>query len=229
MKDTMGKIYSAIGSWDLGAKMGQILGFAIDKFNQIMTGGFGFFGHVWSVVESVMHRVYDAFGSWNLAEGIGKSLQTIIDKFNEYMTGAINFKDHILSVMRGVGQNIIQGIIDGINAAWQWLKDKLDWLGQIVPDWVKRALGIASPSKVFMEIGANLPKALALGIQSMADLPRRALQGAASSMIEGGAQMVGDTVSNVKNFNVNFPNVGAVDNPNQEAIRTMNLLTSVYS
>ena len=52
----------------------------------------------------------------------------------------------------------------GINGLKNWLKEKLEGFINLLPTWVKKYLGIKSPSKVFAEISENVGTGLANGI-----------------------------------------------------------------
>lgn len=65
----------------------------------------------------------------------------------------VGFFGGIWNKMKSVGDDIMGGIWEGINNAKDWLKQKIDGVVDSVVGWWKSALGIASPSKVFAEIG----------------------------------------------------------------------------
>ena len=55
-----------------------------------------------------------------------------------------------------IGENIVNGVWDGITGAWDWLKTTISgWCDNFVQGF-KDALGIHSPSKVFADIGKNI-------------------------------------------------------------------------
>ncbi|MGM0912762.1 MAG: hypothetical protein ACQEWZ_00220 [Pseudomonadota bacterium] len=66
--------------------------------------------------------------------------------------------------LSAVGGAIVDGLISGITAKWQALKEKITGVGGSVIGWFKDNLGIASPSKVFAGFGANLLEGLIDGI-----------------------------------------------------------------
>ena len=64
-----------------------------------------------------------------------------------------------------IGRNIVQGIISGVGAAAGALTSKLREMASSALDAAKRALGIASPSKVFaQQVGVQIPAGMAVGI-----------------------------------------------------------------
>lgn len=52
-----------------------------------------------------------------------------------------------------IGSDIVNGLWAGIQGGWGWLKGKFKGLIDDLPYVVKKALGIASPSKVFRDLG----------------------------------------------------------------------------
>lgn len=104
-------------------------------------------------------------------------VKTVIDKFvemkektiakvQEIKDGIIKKFDDIREKFKQIGSNIINGIWDGINAGWDWLKGKVRDLANSLFEAAKSALGISSPSKVFREgFGRWIPLGAALGVE----------------------------------------------------------------
>lgn len=66
-----------------------------------------------------------------------------------------------------IGNDLVNGIIEGVKAAGSALFEALKNLAKSALDAAKEALGIASPSKVFAsEVGRWLPPGIAVGIES---------------------------------------------------------------
>lgn len=118
-----------------------------------------------------------------LLGGVGQMLSTGFKLISEFARGLWDaFKDvpgRVMSWMgkipqaikKGVGNlwrigaDIINGLWDGIEAAFDRM---LNWIKRAIrsiPNAFKKILGIASPSKVFAEIGKWIPEGLALGIE----------------------------------------------------------------
>jgi TP901 family phage tail tape measure protein len=103
----------------------------------------------------------------------------------EWMTGWIgSIPDWIVGYfsnarkwLYGVGNDIIGGLYDGISFAWDWMMDRLSNAWNALPDWAKKLWKIASPSKVFAEIGKEIPAGLAAGIEGGMGVVDRAMQG----------------------------------------------------
>jgi len=114
----------------------------------------------------------------------------------------------------GFGTAIVDGLWQGIKDAWANLLKNIKGLLDLLPAAAKKALGIASPSKVFMEIGgytaegfgkgyaAESSDARAVMVASIEDSKRAATVAASTSI-------GGNTISNVAN-NRTGPSVGQV-------------------
>lgn len=118
-----------------------------------------------------------------LLGGVGQMLSTGFKLISEFARGLWDaFKDvpgRVMSWMgkipqaikKGVGNlwrigaDIINGLWDGIEAAFDRM---LNWIKRAIrsiPNAFKKILGIASPSKVFKELGKWIPEGLAIGIE----------------------------------------------------------------
>lgn len=67
------------------------------------------------------------------------------------------------SKMMEIGRNIVKGVWDGIQNAKSWFTSQVKSFFSGIVDGVKGALGIASPSKVFAEIGRYMAEGLGVG------------------------------------------------------------------
>lgn len=83
------------------------------------------------------------------------------------------------------GRDVIQGLINGITEAGQWVQSKIEAIADKIPGWLKKRLGIASPSKVMRALARFIPMGVAVGI----------LDGAAG--VEKATKAVGDRVQAV--------------------------------
>lgn len=64
-----------------------------------------------------------------------------------------------------IGKSIVDGIRKGITEQWQRLKADVSKLFTGLVDWIKKLLGIHSPSTVFAGIGTNMAKGIGAGWQ----------------------------------------------------------------
>lgn len=65
-----------------------------------------------------------------------------------------------------VGQQLVEGLFNGIANAASWLYEKIKgWAGDVL-DWIKGFFGIHSPSRVFAdEVGKFIPPGITLGVE----------------------------------------------------------------
>lgn len=94
----------------------------------------------------------------SLGSGIIAAIPRLLTSFGTLITKiADNFKN---TDWEEVGQNVIAGIKEGLEKAWERLKTWFTGAWDGLVGGVKKLLGIHSPSRVFAEIGKNM----ALGI-----------------------------------------------------------------
>ena len=120
------------------------------------------------------------------AEYVQPMIDNVTGGFTDLLDTIKGWKDNVIgwfsdagSWLVDAGKNIIQGLIDG---ATSLLSNIGNFFLDVLPDWVKdpfkAALGIQSPSRVFMQYGEDIGAGLVAGIQSMDG----AVQGATSEL-----------------------------------------------
>lgn len=118
----------------------------------------GFFGRLHSGVVSAVARVI----------GVVRDLPA---KIRGFFSGAASW-------LRSVGEDIMRGLVAGIERGFAWVRSKLSGVGRMIPGWLKGVLGIASPSKVMAkEVGQWIPAGVAEGIDGNSAVVQRALTG----------------------------------------------------
>lgn len=85
-----------------------------------------------------------------------------------------------------VGQDIIQGLIDGVTAKAKAVIDKIRGLGSEMVKEMKALLNIQSPSKVFIQIGEQIGAGMVVGIADSEDAVRAAVEGLGEAAIYAG-------------------------------------------
>lgn len=110
----------------------------------------------------------DAIGS-DFAEAItsGISLTDIVAEIQDWAWYVINTADAILSYSNGytIGNNVIVGMINGFSAYGQTLVDTIAHICKVSAQTAREILGIASPSKVFAEIGEYTMEGFQIGLE----------------------------------------------------------------
>lgn len=83
------------------------------------------------------------------------------------------------------GSELINGLVAGISAKLTAARETVVALGSSIKDWFKSALGINSPSRVFMGYGDNIAQGTAIGIQRSAPMATSAVSGMAGAAAAG--------------------------------------------
>ena len=105
----------------------------------------------------------------------GAAWAWIKDKVTGVWSGIADALKRGVSAYLNIGTSIVEGLWNGFKKAWgDYMVDKLGGLVRALPGWVKKILGIHSPSKVFAEIGRQTAAGMALGITQGADAVRNA-------------------------------------------------------
>lgn len=101
---------------------------------------------------------------------------TLVSKVQD----AINslFSSNIFSRLYDIGEDIVNGIIDGVKAMGSELGGVLQDIVDDAIQAIKEQLGIASPSKVFFGVGIDMMKGLQAGISALAPSISMQLQSA---------------------------------------------------
>lgn len=104
---------------------------------------------------------------------VWENIKTAVsEKWESIKASISNFLNQIIDQIMGVktrmlntGRDIIQGLWDGIKAKWDsvmgWIKEQINK----IPEAIRKALGISSPSKVMMALGVQIPAGLAKGVE----------------------------------------------------------------
>lgn len=159
------------------------------------------------------------FGSMVMS-GINSLLGGVVSAATNIITGAIDAAKGIAATAGEIGAAIGSGVADAIAG---WAGAIIDALvGAVVAaiQAAKDAVGMASPSKVAMDMGASLMQGLALGIKDNALLPANAFAGATA-----GALQVPPGVGDQFTTNISKPGVTIVFNTgfmlgNEEEFKT---------
>lgn len=135
----------------------------------------------------------------SIVDGIKQFIDNPTAKIRELGKNIVKALGDMVKQFIQAGEDIINGIIQGINNKIQEVIKKIQDLGDSISNTIKNALHIGSPSRVMMEIGANVAQGLALGIGNNAFLPRNAIGDLASQMV-GAINNNNSQTSNVNNY-----------------------------
>lgn len=118
-------------------------------WNSIWGGISGFFTSIWETMKSTV----SAAVSW-IGDTIGGIYDTVMGVFAS-----------VGSWLYSVGQDLIKGFWNGISGMWNWITEQIGGFFTGIVDWAKDVLGIASPSKVMMEVGYDTGSGVAVGLE----------------------------------------------------------------
>lgn len=116
-------------------------------------------------------------------------ISTVREKLQEVASYFTGLKDKIIDAigaidLSGIAQNIMQGLIDGIINQSMAVAQAIQMAIEQAIQKAKDALGIASPSTVFMNIGQQMMSGMALGISGASYMPAMATAGAVSNVTQ---------------------------------------------
>lgn len=120
---------------------------------------------IWTNIKDFFQTTISAIAGF-FTETIPTKLTEVVGWFDE-LPGRISeaIQAKVTEIMN-IGKNIVKGIWEGIKAMGDWLKDKVGGFFTGIVDGAKSLLGIASPSKVFADIGENMAAGLGIGFTS---------------------------------------------------------------
>lgn len=101
-----------------------------------------------------------------LVKGIGENLGQILSAAGEIITTVFNGIVSLASDLWEAGKSIVSGIWEGIKNTADWLWNQVKGFFSNVLQKIKDFLGIASPSKVFAEMGENMALGIGVGIEA---------------------------------------------------------------
>ncbi len=142
------KFFSAIGGGDAAAGAGKVASTLL----QLIPGVGPLLAQL-DQLDTIRTTIVDKVMSW-------------VDAFYEMDPGAAAiavFAD-ANSWLADVGPNIVAGLWNGLMGAWSGMLSGFDALVALLPASVRSVLGIASPSKVMMQLGAYTGQGFAQGM-----------------------------------------------------------------
>jgi len=209
IRDTLGwkgwqALFSGAGTWllDEGRAIVQGLQDSADKKWAEFTGNLSTkFNELAAQFSHAVSLLKDT--GWNLIHGMWIG---VTEKWEAFKSDLIA-KGEALSGWLGnagtwlkdTGIAIVQGLWDGVTEKWESFKADLIAKAEELPGWVKDILGIASPSQVFYEIGADTMEGWRKGIEDGIGKVRGTIAlggGPALGMAGAGARGGGATYNN---------------------------------
>lgn len=117
-----------------------------------------------------------AWGS-SMVSSARSAMQNVVTSIGSTLRGAV-------STVATIGRQIVQGLANGIRNAASLVVSALKGVVQSAINAAKAALGIASPSKLFMQFGEWTSEGYAIGVESGIGLATRAIDKLTSEVSE---------------------------------------------
>jgi phage-related protein len=166
------------------------------------------FTTVWDAIKVYFEGLLDGLVGW--------VVQTFVGIGNAIRMAASG----LMSAAGAVADGIISGIAHGIENGASAIIDAAKNAAMAALDAAKHALGISSPSKLFqMEIGHNIARGMALGIEGGTPLVSRAATRLAGAVTAGASSTTNTT------YNLNYSGVHQDEQDVRQALRAQALLT----
>ena len=151
-------------------------------------------------IQAILSRVgqFTSSGSSsmsNLRGGISSGLSTVSSAASEVAQGAVNAADGHKSDFTSIGQNMMEGLKGGILDKAASIAEAAVSAVKGAINAAKEALGIASPSKVFAEMGRFTDQGYINGIVKLMPKVASAASSMAQSAIDGASAIVSNVGS----------------------------------
>lgn len=137
----------------------------------------------------------------NLKNGIGNGLSAVKNAAKNVISKALSAIKGKISEWTDIGKNLIDGLKDGILNAASGAIDGAKGVADSVIDSVKKLFRIASPSKVFAEIGMYCDQGLVKGFEKSADDVSKASEEIGKQAIAGMSKSM-DSLSDLVDFDI---------------------------
>ncbi len=171
-----------------------------EAFNSFADWVAGWFGTSWAEVKQTWQNNWDMFKE--IVSTVWDNIKTTVQEKLESVRTAISGR---VEAFKQLGRDLLEGlkagIIEKVGSIIEAVRGAVDSAIQAG----KNALGISSPSRVFMEIGGNLMEGLALGIQGSVRIPQMAVTEAATGVAAAAViQPAGAARGGSVQFNFNY-------------------------
>ena len=169
----------------LGSVISSVVSWVGEMASNAVSAGSQFLNNVVEYVSSLPGRIASFLGSVisRVTSWVGRMASNATNAASRFARNLISGLQSIPGRVVDIGGQIIQGMVDGVVEA---AGDLIDAVGGAVNDaigWAKGLLGIASPSKVFREIGQFTMQGAALGVEDDAPMLARSTEDAMHGMV----------------------------------------------
>lgn len=160
-----------------------IAGAVANFFSSTLPGGINAanqaFSSIVSAVSGALSGALQSAIAWgsNMVSQARSAMQNVVTSIGSTLRNAV-------STVATIGRQIVQGLANGIRGAASAVVNALKGVVQSAINAAKAALGIASPSKLFMQFGEWTSEGYAIGVESGIGLATRAIDKLTSEVSE---------------------------------------------
>jgi len=155
-----------------GAAIGGTVVAVLNTLMGVAGAVFDFIGNAIGLVAAILTG--DFAGAWTAVKGM----------FSAGADALIAILSGLKTIFMTIGGAIMDGLIAGLKAGWQLVKNTIGDIAGMMPDWVKKILGIHSPSRVFAMIGGHVMGGLDQGLADGSDGPLSRVKQVADAMAD---------------------------------------------
>lgn len=123
----------------------------------------GFIATVWSKAKIFVTQTVPNFFTQKVPEWFAGAWAFVVNYFTVTVP---NFFATVWEIIKEIGGNLVAGLWEGIQGAWNWLVGLVEGFVDGVISGFKSAFGVSSPSTIFAEIGGWLIEGLWNGINN---------------------------------------------------------------
>jgi len=189
--------HNAIGQW--GGAFNE-LGMIVQAIGHKFTTAFAQWGAAFSLLGTAIRLILGnistefttAFAQWGAAFSmVGTAFKLegdkIVTAFSSMLTSLeAKFK---VSTWWSIGQNIVTGVVDGIESYVSWASGKIAGFFTALYNAAKAALESGSPSRIYSGLGASIPQGVGVGIAQNTSSALVALSSMFKQMNSQGSRM----------------------------------------
>lgn len=175
----------------LGQLIGQVIAWAGQMLANAVSAAANFLGGLMGGLAALPGQIASFLGSVisDVASWVGRMASNATSAASRFASNLISGLQSIPERVVNIGGQIIQGMVDGVVGAASSLIDAVGGAVSDAIDWAKGLLGIASPSKVFREIGQFTMRGAALGVDDDAPMLARSTEDAMRGMVGSAASV----------------------------------------
>lgn len=170
----LGTVITNVTSW-----VSSMASQALQAGSRFLGNVVNFFSQIPGRVVSFLANVIAGVASW-VGQMASQAAQAAANFGSSLIDGLLSLPGRVVEI----GGQIVQGLVNGITGAAGSVIDAIGGVVNGAIDWAKGLLGIASPSKVFREIGQFAMQGAALGVDDDAPMLVQSTEDAMRGMVD---------------------------------------------